>query len=147
MEKVWLVTIGKFGQPIDPLPTLPAAARDVCVATARMYERGGYHPPWIGYLARREEEYVGVCAFKSAPKDGVVEIAYATFPQFEGQGVATQMAHVLLDIARSADPSLVLMAHTRPEMNASTTILRKLGFRLVGTVEDPEDGTVWEWRR
>ena len=147
MEKLSLVPIGKSGQPIDPCPTLPRVAQDVCAATAKMYECSGYHPPWIGYLARRGEQYVGTCAFKSAPKNGAVELAYMTFPPFQGQGVATQMAHGLLDIARSADPFLVLMAYTRPERNASTTILRKLGFRLVGTVEHPDDGTVWEWRK
>lgn len=36
-------------------------------------------------------------------------------------------------------------SQTLPEENASTSILKKLGFRLVGTVEHPEDGPVWEW--
>jgi len=33
-----------------------------------------------------------------------------------------------------------------PEENASTSVLKKLRFRLVGTVEHPEDGLVWEWQ-
>ena len=68
-------------------------------------------------------ECVGACSFKSAPKEGAVEIAYVTFPAFEGRGVATRMVEAILEIAMSADPSLVIRAHTRPEKNASNTIL------------------------
>jgi hypothetical protein len=30
--------------------------------------------------------------------------------------------------------------------SASTTILSRLGFQLAGTVNDPDDGEVWEWQ-
>jgi hypothetical protein len=52
----------------------------------------------------------------------------------------------LIAIARQADPTLLIAAQTLPEENASTTILRKLGFRLHGSVQHPEDGEIWEWR-
>jgi hypothetical protein len=32
-----------------------------------------------------------------------------------------------------------------PEENASTSILKKNGFVMLGTVWDDEDGNVWEW--
>jgi hypothetical protein len=32
-----------------------------------------------------------------------------------------------------------------PKENASTIILRRLGFTHTGTVQHPEDGEVWEW--
>jgi RimJ/RimL family protein N-acetyltransferase len=38
-----------------------------------------------------------------------------------------------------------VVAHTLPEGNASTAVLRRLGFVQAETVEDPEDGTVWRW--
>ena len=31
------------------------------------------------------------------------------------------------------------------ENNASTTILKRNGFKYVGIVNDEEDGDVWEW--
>ena len=40
---------------------------------------------------------------------------------------------------------MTVFAQTLPEESASTSILRKLGFRLLGRVEHPEDGPVWEW--
>jgi hypothetical protein len=39
-----------------------------------------------------------------------------------------------------------LIAHTLPRKGPSTSILRKLGFSRVGTIDHPEDGPVWKWR-
>jgi RimJ/RimL family protein N-acetyltransferase len=113
--------------------------------TLSWYERVGFHPPWIGYIACENAALVGVCGFKTAPQDGRVEIAYGTKPGFEGQGVATQMARELIRIARDHDPQIKVFAQTLPEENASTSLLKKLGFQCLGSVEHPEDGTVWEW--
>ena len=88
---------------------------------------------------------MGACGFKSSPVAGRVEIAYGTFPGHEGRGFATTMARELVQISRQEDTSLTVTAQTLPEENASTSILKKLGFTLVGPVEHPEDGTVWEW--
>ncbi len=106
--------------------------------------------PWAGYLVMRPagcsgEEAVGTCAFKSAPVDNRVEIAYHTFPEYEGKGIATKMAEMLIMIARRIKPDITLVARTLPVEGASTSILKKHGFVKAGTVTDPEDGEVWEW--
>jgi RimJ/RimL family protein N-acetyltransferase len=88
---------------------------------------------------------VGTCAFKGPPADGQVEIAYFTYPGFEGRGIATLAAARLVELALSAHPSLQVVAQTLPQENASTSILRSLGFKLGGAVYHPEDGTVWNW--
>lgn len=123
--------------------TGPAAA--VCAATAEMYQTTGFKPPWVGYLAVSEGTVVGTCAFKSAPSDGAVEIAYFTFPGYEGQGIATAMARQLIDMAYATDRSLKIIAHTPPERCAASAIPHKLGFLLLGDWEDPVAGPVWEW--
>lgn len=120
-------------------------AAAVCQATAEMYKTTGFTPPWIGYLAVSAGQAVGTCAFKAAPSDGAVEIAYFTFPGHEGQGIATSMARQLIDIAYATDRSLKIIAHTPPEQSASNAILHKIGFLLLGDWEDPVAGTVWEW--
>ncbi|MCB0165415.1 MAG: GNAT family N-acetyltransferase [Anaerolineae bacterium] len=89
---------------------------------------------------------VGTCGFKSPPENNRVEIAYFTFPDYEGKGIATQMARALVTIAVEADLRIDVAAQTLPVDSASTTILRKLGFENTGTVIHPEDGAVWEWR-
>jgi RimJ/RimL family protein N-acetyltransferase len=89
---------------------------------------------------------VGGGAFVGPPRDGVVEIAYYTLAAHQGRGHATATAAALCAIARAAQPGIVLEAFTLPERNASTAILARLGFRQVGTAQDPDAGTVWAWR-
>ena len=96
-------------------------------------------------LAGESGVFVGTCAFKTPPNEEGVEIAYFTFPEHEGRGVATRMAKRLVEIAEIEGVRPV-RAQTLPEENASTSILKKLGFKCVGPVQHPEDGTVWEWR-
>ena len=66
-------------------------------------------------------------------------------PGFEGRGIATAMVKELVRIARQKRKTLTIFAQTLPEENASTTILKRLGFRFTRSVDHLEDGTVWEW--
>lgn len=50
-----------------------------------------------------------------------------------------------MKIAQATDKGLTMIAQTLPEENASTSILKKLGFSMIGTVEHPDNGLVWEW--
>jgi ribosomal-protein-alanine N-acetyltransferase len=120
--------------------------RSAVNSTVQLYSKVGFIPPWTGYLAHEDGVCVGTCAFTSAPKGGVVEIAYFTFPGNEGRGVATRMATSLISLARSRAAEIFITAHTLPEENASTRILRKLGFVLVGPRLHEEDGQIWLWR-
>jgi RimJ/RimL family protein N-acetyltransferase len=89
---------------------------------------------------------VGICAFVAAPTAGRVEIAYHTFPPFEGRGFARAMLSELLTRARQADPDVELFAHTLATHNASNAVLRKLGFEFTRELSHPEEGAIWEWR-
>jgi ribosomal-protein-alanine N-acetyltransferase len=140
-----LVQIDSSGHPAEPTGhDLPEVAREVCTASADLYETAGFIPPWVGYLAVLENECVGTCAFKSPPSGNRVEIAYFTFPGHEGHGFATSMAQALIELAAEARPGVVIVAQTLPETNASNAILRRLGFQFVGAVQHPQDGRVWE---
>lgn len=140
-----LIPIDASGTPEDGGVRLSDTAREVCEALASLYRTAGYAPPWIGYLAEVDGTVVGTCAFKAPPRAERVEIAYFTFPGFEGRGFATCMAHELRGRAVRAMPGIVVLAQTQPQESASTSVLKRLGFQLAGTVEHPEDGTVWEW--
>ena len=85
-------------------------------------------------------------AFVSAPRDGIVEIAYFTLPEFMGRGYATPTAKRLMGFARRAMPQIVLKAFTLPQVNASTRVLERLGFESTGLAHDDDAGEVWEWR-
>ena len=144
-DKLFLIPIGRDGTPVGYSGELTDVAREVVHATVGLYETAGFTEPWIGYFAVRGSTLVGTCAFKSPPSDGRVEIAYCTFPEFEGQGVATSMARQIVALAESRAPESVVAAQTLPEPNASHRILEKIGFRHVSTLDHPDDGEVWEW--
>ncbi len=146
VASVSLVVIDRDGSPRDFPGVLSEVAHEVCRATVSLYESVGFKEPWIGYLVLEASVPVGTCGFKSVPVDGRVEIAYFTFPEFEGKGVATGMAAALVAIAQQREPLVVVAAQTLPERNASTRVLEKLGFRLTSTADHPEDGKVWEWQ-
>jgi ribosomal-protein-alanine N-acetyltransferase len=104
---------------------------------------------WGGYLAVDEmsDFVVGSCAFKGPPMaDGTVEIAYYTFDAYQGQGYAKSMARALISVARSSPLVRHVIAHTLPERNPSTSVLRSAGMRFIGEVVDPDDGPVWRWQ-
>jgi RimJ/RimL family protein N-acetyltransferase len=146
MKKVELVPIDEAGNAAVPAEAMTAMLKENCAATASFYRVVGFAPPWIGYVAVENGRPVGGGAFKGAPKDGSVEIAYYTLPELEGQGFASATARELLRIARSADPAIVITAQTLPVPNASNALLKKLGFAFRGALIHPEDGEVWEWR-
>jgi len=142
-----LIPIQRGGKLEQDAGQLPSEAHGVLQATSQLYEAVGFQPPWICYMALTNDKLVGTCGFKSAPLNGRVEIAYFTFPEFEGKGVATQMARQLFSIARDAQPDIVVAAQTLPGRNASHRVLEKLGFTCKGPLQHPEDGTVLEWQK
>ena len=141
-----LIPLSESGQPTEPVGELPQEAIDVGAAYVSLYQTVGFQFPWLGYIALLDGTCVGSCGFKAPPKDNRVEIAYFTFPAFEGKGIATRMAEALLSISSRAAPHVVVAAQTLPIESPSTAILKKLGFRHVATLQHPEDGEVWEWQ-
>ena len=122
------------------------------VAEQTTTHHGGAEPPlpWAGYIAidTSDDRAIGTCAFKSPPgADRAVEIAYFTFPDDEGRGYGGAMAAELIAIAAVDEAVTIVRAHTLPEVNASGSILTRLGFANLGTVIDPDDGPVWRWER
>jgi RimJ/RimL family protein N-acetyltransferase len=112
-----------------------------------MLARAPREPQFGGYLAvDQSDSVVGTCGFRTGPSvEGEIEIAYFTFPPYEGRGYATEMAAKLIGIALASSSVRRVCAHTLPKRNASTRILEKVGMHLFGPVEDPEDGIVWRW--
>ena len=107
--------------------------------------------PWVhGFfiIERARGEVIGTAGFKGPPdREGMVEIAYGVVPSVEGRGYATEAAGALVRFAAGDERVRLIRAHTLPEANASTRVLRKCGFMHVGEVVDPEDGSVWRWER
>lgn len=109
------------------------------------YKRVGFNPPWICYYAEENGELIGSAAFKGRPVNSTVEIAYGTFENHRQKGIGTKICKQLVELSLANDPSVRITARTLPEHNYSTKILEKNKFILLGMVNDPEDGDVWEW--
>lgn len=109
------------------------------------YERIGYQSPWIGFLAEFNGAYVGSCGFKGAPKDGIVEIAYMTFSEFQHNGHATEMCRQLVQKCKEFDKDILTMARTLPENDFSNHVLINNGFTQIGIVEDEDGLQVLQW--
>lgn len=112
---------------------------------ADFYPKIGFVLPWVGYFVMQGDQIVGSCSFVGQPKDGKVELAYWTFKEFEGKGIASFACKELLSIAYHTNPGLTITAKTAPEHNASTKILEKNGFVFSGVVQDDEIGDAWLW--
>jgi ribosomal-protein-alanine N-acetyltransferase len=100
-------------------------------------------------IVEKDSKYVvGNVAFVGPPdENGEVEIAYAIALAFEGRGYATQAAAAITDFAFSHKRVKTVRAHTMPEENASTHVLKKNGFKFAGEIEHPQDGLIWRWER
>jgi [ribosomal protein S5]-alanine N-acetyltransferase len=105
--------------------------------------------PWrlgCGIIDKESLVVIGAASFKGPPDtNGMVEIAYGVVASFEGRGYATEAARALIDFAQADEKVRQIIAHTMPEPNASTRVLKKCGFTFAGEVIDPEDGRVWRW--
>ena len=125
------------------------AKNSLCIESLSMcidfYKRVGFTPPWICYYAQENEELVGSAAFKGRPINNTVEISYGTMESHRQQGVGTRICKQLVELSLATDASVRITARTLPEKNYSTRILEKNNFIFNGTVNDPEDGDVWEW--
>jgi RimJ/RimL family protein N-acetyltransferase len=119
--------------------------KDTIVMTIEFYKKVGFVPPWIGYYVSENNMLVGSAAFKGPPVNGSVEIAYGTMEAHQHAGIGTAICKKLVDLARVTDPTIKITARTMSNENFSAKILLKNQFVCFGTVQDPEDGEVWEW--
>lgn len=100
----------------------------------------------------RDHQVVGTCGFQGPARAGRVEIAFWTFPPFEGRGWATAMTRAL--VARAfADPGVqTIVAYTLPERSPAASVLTANGLVRVQARRRDESGPdgavrgrVWRW--
>jgi ribosomal-protein-alanine N-acetyltransferase len=98
------------------------------------------------FLAGDPPELVGWGGFKGPPADGVVELGYEIAATRRDRGLATEATEAMLVEASGVTAVREVIAHTLPEVSASTRVLEKAGFAFDG--EAQEDGeTVWRFSR
>jgi RimJ/RimL family protein N-acetyltransferase len=96
---------------------------------------------WMARLmVGNSEGAVGHCGFHGPPERiGRAEIGYTVFSQFRGRGYAKEAAQGLVDWAFRQGEREVYAA-VSPSNDVSLAVVRRLGFKQVGTQEDEIDG-------
>ncbi|HEX5018590.1 MAG TPA: GNAT family protein [Actinomycetes bacterium] len=89
---------------------------------------------------------VGSGGYAAPPANRTVEIGYEVAPEFRGQRFGVAAARALIEEAAASGEVDHVIAHTLPGPNPSTGVLVSLGFEHTNDQEDPEAGTIWEWR-
>ena len=112
-----------------------------------LLESSSEQDPWIhGFCCVNDDGvHVGLGSFKGPPVDGIVEIAYAIAPKYQGKGYATAAARALAAHAFESGRVRTVRGHTLPDGAASQRVLIKSGFSKVGEVIEPDDGLVWRF--
>ena len=112
-----------------------------------LLESSSEQDPWIhGFCCVNDDGvHVGLGSFKGPPVDGIVEIAYAIAPKYQGKGYATAAVRALATHAFESGEVRTVRGHTLPNGVASQRVLIKSGFSKVGEVVEPVDGLVWRF--
>lgn len=102
---------------------------------------------WTYFPVHKQEKcMIGSGGYAGKPnEEGSVEIGYEIAPAWRGQGYATEFAMGLIQDAFKYPEVKRIIAHTLGTENASTAVLKKCGFKKTKDLEDPDEGTVWEW--
>ena len=100
------------------------------------------------FLHNPDRAVVGLGGFVGGPDAaGAVEVGYTIAPSYRGRGLATEAARALVAHAFTFAEVREVCAHTLPEANASTRVLKKNGFVFAGEMDHPEEGRLWRWER
>jgi RimJ/RimL family protein N-acetyltransferase len=123
------------------LHPLPRPLIDALLA-GDLVAAGALAPFAVGPESFAGDEYVlrlRQAQLRADPAEGPVEIGYRVLPQWQGQGLATELAAGLIAWAREHGAARCL-ASTRPGNAASRAVVAKLGFVLTGEQMDEVDG-------
>jgi ribosomal-protein-alanine N-acetyltransferase len=123
----------------------PDILRDVLGYFYGLYKE---HPKWEGWLVwyavRIDNDYPILCGsigFKGPPdKRGMVEIGYSVPPEFQGQGLATEMVAAIVQWAKHQPQVKCIEAETNINNKASIRVLERNSFICTG--EGVEPGTI-----
>jgi ribosomal-protein-alanine N-acetyltransferase len=122
----------------------PDSLRDVLGHLYGLYRE---RPEWEGWLAwyavRIDNDYPVLCGsigFKGPPDErGIVEIGYSVLPEFQGQGLATEMVAAIVQWAKHQPSVRRIEAETNIDNKASIRVLEKNNF--VGSGAGVESST------
>jgi len=102
-------------------------ARDVIIASAELFERRGF-----GFWALRPasaSKIIGFCGLRLFDQQDV-ELLYGLYPEFWGQGLATEAGHAVLSFGFAAANLHRIYAGADPPNAASFRVMKRLGMNF-----------------
>lgn len=95
---------------------------------------------WYGILCTGKVGPVlaASAGFKGPPQNSQAEVGYSVLPQFQRQGLATEMTGALVDWALAQPDVERVIAQVHPDNAASLRVLDKLGFAAGGVATEPD---------
>jgi RimJ/RimL family protein N-acetyltransferase len=140
-EPSWLQFIGDRG-----VRTLEGARDYILKGPVDMYERLGFGL----YLTALKASGVpiGLCGLIKRESLKDVDIGFAFFPTFWGNGYAYESASAVMAYGKSALGLSRIVAITSPDNESSIRLLEKLGFtfeQMIRAAEDDEELRLFAW--
>ncbi|MBK7453343.1 MAG: GNAT family N-acetyltransferase [Anaerolineales bacterium] len=130
----------------DSWPNFPEA---FAVLVNESDESEQFPVDWHGYflILPKDHILIGSGGFKGKPDEsGTVEIGYEIASEHWNRGFATEAAQGMIAYAFAHKDVHAVIAHTLAEINASNTVLKKVGMNFIAEVDDPEEGKIWRWQ-
>jgi RimJ/RimL family protein N-acetyltransferase len=90
-------------------------------------------------IRREDDEKIGTCGLFVREELKGVDLGFAFLSQYEGQGYAYEATSKIKEVAFEVFHLSALLAIALPDNTASLKLLKKLGFRQVGTTVLPGD--------
>jgi len=132
---------------VETLP--PEVRREISESWLSRLKQANQPDPWscmFKISLKSSQDFIGSCGFKGPPDEiKAVEITYGIEQLYRSCGYATESVCALVQFAMAHQQVNTLHAHTKCENTASERVLLKAGLRLIGELEDPEDGLVNRW--
>ena len=127
------LTDARFPEPLRPPPLTEGVLPLVRDRLRADPSQDGW---WTWLVVRKDtREAVGSAGFGGGPDDeGGVMIGYATYPDAERCGFATEAAGALIGWALAQPGVTRVCASLPPDNRAAIRVAEKLGMRLLGTV-------------
>lgn len=92
-----------------------------------------WYAPWA-IQCKSDEKIVGDLCFKGFNSDGMVEIGYGIYPEFQGKGFMTEAVAAMVKWAFKQSGVSRVEAETEPNNTASQKVLLKAGFKPNGVM-------------
>ena len=140
-------TLATFPDPLSAPPEMDhalPAMRD----SLRDDPESAFWGPFLIILPETGEA-VGAAGFVSQPsRGGLRELGYSIYASFQGQGLASEAASVLVDWALAQPGTCSVRATIPPWHVASQRVAAHAGLHRTGRMEtDPDEGSVEVWER